>query len=98
MKNTNRFRQHRGRWSSAPLLALLTGPLVALPVFADRYEAVDPGVDAAPAGINNQGTIVGSGWILTAATAFNEDGGVVGTGRMALTVDFSERGPFTFIM
>ena len=60
MNNLNRFRQHRGRWSSALLLALLTGPLVALPVFAAPYELIDLGADVSPADISNLGTIVGS--------------------------------------
>ncbi|HUT39717.1 MAG TPA: PKD domain-containing protein [Gammaproteobacteria bacterium] len=70
MNNTNRFRQLRVRGSSALLLALLTGPFVALPVLAAPYELVDLGVDIAPADINNQGTIVGTRRTASGSVAF----------------------------
>lgn len=59
MHNIHRFRQHRERGSSAVLLALLSGPIAALPVSAEPWQLIDLGIDVTPADINNQGTIVG---------------------------------------
>ena len=60
MSIINSFRQRGAKWHSTVVLALLIGPLNALPASAAPYQIIDLGTDVAPADINNQGTVVGS--------------------------------------
>jgi PKD repeat protein len=60
MSIMNSFRQRGAKWHSTVVLALLIGPLNALPASAAPYQIIDLGTDVAPTDINNQGTVVGS--------------------------------------
>ena len=60
MSIINSFRQRGAKWHSTVVLALLIGPLNALPASAAPYQIIDLGTDVAPTDINNQGTVVGS--------------------------------------
>jgi len=70
MNDTYTIRQHRERWPIAILLALLIGPIAALPVSADPSQLVDLGIDISPTDINNNSTIVGSRKTDTGSVAF----------------------------
>ncbi len=65
-----RSRQCRTLGRLALVLALLTGAVTTLPVYAGPRQLIDLGVDVSPADINNLGTIVGSRKTATGNIAF----------------------------
>jgi probable HAF family extracellular repeat protein len=70
MNDIHTIRQHRERRPIALLLALLIGPIVAIPVSAAPWQLIDLGADVSPADINTIGTIVGSRKTDTGNVAF----------------------------